>query len=327
MITFSMLLLGLLLLLAGGTALVRGASAIANHYGISPLIVGLTVVAFGTSSPELVVNVVGALRGETDLAFGNVAGSNLANIGLVLGSAALFRPLTIEGQIVRRELPLLLLGTTILLIMALDRPLVGLDPVLSRSDGLILLLIFSIFVYMTISDFLFQKRQDALMQNILEMEDMLPTPVVTGNLINWVFVVTGIFALTLGGHLTIIHGAQLAETMGMQPVVVGLVVVAIGTSMPELVTSIIAAVNNESDLCVGNVVGSNIFNSLIVLPVSSLVRPLPVPEGGLMDVAMSLVFAAVIILVFFFGKSHMTRTVGAGLLILYLAYMFMRVAS
>lgn len=165
------------------------------------------------------------------------------------------------------------------------------------------------------------------MQNILEMEDMLPTPVVTGNLINWVFVVTGIFALTLGGHLTIIHGAQLAETMGMQPVVVGLVVVAIGTSMPELVTSIIAAVNNESDLCVGNVVGSNIFNSLIVLPVSSLVRPLPVPEGGLMDVAMSLVFAAVIILVFFFGKSHMTRTVGAGLLILYLAYMFMRVAS
>jgi cation:H+ antiporter len=327
MITILMLLVGLLLLLAGGTGLVRGASAIASHYGISPLIIGLTVVAFGTSSPELVVNVVGAFRGETDLAFGNVTGSNLANIGLVLATAVIFRPITIEGQIVRRELPLLLLGTTILLIMALDRPLNGLDPILSRSDGLILLLIFSIFVYMAVSDFLFKKRQDALMDNILEMEEMLPSPVATGILVNWLFVVAGIIALTAGGQLTIIHGAQLAENMGMQPVIVGMVIVAIGTSMPEFVTSIIAALNKESDLCVGNVVGSNIFNGLVVLPIAALVRPLPIPEGGLMDVAMSLVFAAVIIVFFFFGKAHMNRKVGAALLLAYLTYMIMRTTS
>ena len=325
--TFILLLVGLLLLLAGGTGLVKGASAIATHYGISPLVIGLTVVAFGTSSPELVVNIVGAFRGETELAFGNVTGSNLANIGLVLATAAIFRPLTIEGQIVRRELPLLLLGTTILLIMALDRPLSGLDPVLTRSDGLILLLIFSIFVYMTISDFLFQKRQDRLMENILEMEEMLPKPMARGVMVNWVFVLAGIIALTAGGQLTIIHGAELAEIMGVEQVIIGMVVVAIGTSMPEFVTSIIAALNKESDLCVGNVVGSNIFNGLVVLPIAALVRPLPIPDGGLLDVAMSLVFAAVIILVFFFGKAHMNRKVGAALLLGYLAYMIMRATS
>ena len=325
--TFMLLLVGLLLLLGGGTCLVKGASAIATHYGISPLVIGLTVVAFGTSAPELVVNVVGAFRGETELAFGNVTGSNLANIGLVLATAAIFRPLTIEGQIVRRELPLLLLGTTILLIMALDRPLSGLDPILTRSDGVILLLIFSIFIYMTISDFLFQKRQDRLMENILEMEEMLPKPMARGVMVNWVFVLAGIIALTAGGQLTIIHGAELAEIMGVEQVIIGMAVVAIGTSMPEFVTSIIAALNKESDLCVGNVVGSNIFNGLVVLPIAALVRPLPIPNGGLLDVAMSLVFAAVIILVFFFGKAHMNRKVGAALLLAYLAYMIMRATS
>ena len=325
--TFLLLLVGLLLLLGGGTGLVKGASAIATHYGISPLVIGLTVVAFGTSAPELVVNVVGAFRGETELAFGNVTGSNLANIGLVLATAAIFRPLTIEGQIVRRELPLLLLGTTILLIMALDRPLSGLDPILTRSDGVILLLIFSIFIYMTISDFLFQKRQDRLMENILEMEEMLPKPMARGVMVNWVFVLAGIIALTAGGQLTIIHGAELAEIMGVEQVIIGMAVVAIGTSMPEFVTSIIAALNKESDLCVGNVVGSNIFNGLVVLPIAALVRPLPIPNGGLLDVAMSLVFAAVIILVFFFGKAHMNRRVGAALLLAYLVYMIMRATS
>tara|TARA_R110001592_G_C13186793_1_gene751728 strand:- start:3472 stop:4440 length:969 start_codon:yes stop_codon:yes gene_type:complete len=322
-----MLLIGLLLLLGGGTGLVNGASAIATHYGVSPLMVGLTVIAFGTSAPELVVNMVGAYRDETELAFGNVAGSNLANLGLVLGTAALLRPLTIEGQIVRRELPLLLLGTAILLIMMLDRPLTGLDPVLSRSDGLILLLIFSIFVYMTASDFLFRERQDPLMDNLVELDSIVPTPKAASTRVSWIYVVVGTVALTAGGQLTIIYGAQLAENLGMQPVIVGMVIVAVGTSMPEFVTSIIAALNRESDLCVGNVVGSNIFNGLVVLPVSALVRPLPIPDGGLVDVMMALLFAAVIIPIFFFGRAHMNRKVGAALVFGYIAYMVVRVTS
>ncbi len=327
MLTITMLLIGLLLLLGGGTGLVNGASAIATHYGVSPLMVGLTVIAFGTSAPELVVNMVGAYRDETELAFGNVAGSNLANLGLVLGTAALLRPLTIEGQIVRRELPLLLLGTAILLIMMLDRPLTGLDPVLSRSDGLILLLIFSIFVYMTASDFLFRERQDPLMDNLVELDSIVPTPKAASTRVSWIYVVVGTVALTAGGQLTIIYGAQLAENLGMQPVIVGMVIVAVGTSMPEFVTSIIAALNRESDLCVGNVVGSNIFNGLVVLPVSALVRPLPIPDGGLVDVMMALLFAAVIIPIFFFGRAHMNRKVGAALVFGYIAYMVVRVTS
>jgi len=322
-----MLVFGLLLLLAGGTGLVKGASEIASRYGVSPLIVGLTVVAFGTSAPELVVNAVGAFRGETELAFGNVTGSNLANIGLVLSTAAIFRPITIQGQIVRRELPLLLLGTTILLIMTLDKPLDGLDAVLSRSDGLILLLVFSIFIYLTISDFLFQKRQDQLMDDVLAMKAMLPKPVASGTLPNWLFITGGIGALTLGGQLTITYGAQLAEAMGLQPVIIGMFVVAIGTSLPEFVTSIIAALNKESDLCVGNVIGSNIFNALVVLPVAALIRPLPVPTGGLFDIAMSLLFAAAIILVFFFGRAYMSRKVGFLLLLAYGGYVFVRLTT
>ncbi|NND66210.1 MAG: sodium:calcium antiporter, partial [Halioglobus sp.] len=143
--TLFLLICGLALLLAGGTALVTGASSVATRFGIPPLVVGMTILAFGTSSPELVVNVVGAIRGETELAFGNVSGSNLANLGLVLGLAALIMPVSIEGAIVRRELPLLLLGTTILLVMMLDQLLLGEAPVLTRADGLILLLLFSVF--------------------------------------------------------------------------------------------------------------------------------------------------------------------------------------
>lgn len=327
MLTITLLVAGLFLLLAGGTGLVKGASAIANHYGVSPLVVGLTVVAFGSSAPELVVNVVGAIRGETELAFGNVTGSNLANIGLVLATAAIFRPITIEGQLVRRELPLLLLGTTVLLVVAMDKPLTGMDALLTRSDGLVLLLIFTIFIYITVTDFLDTRREDALMTNIMEMEGMLPTSKATTVRSNWILVAVGIVALTAGGQLTIIHGAQLAADIGLQPVIVGMVIVAIGTSLPEFVTSIIAAINKESDLCVGNVVGSNIFNGLVVLPIAALVRPLPVPAGGLIDVTMSLLLAAIIIVVFFFGKGHMNRKVGAALLFAYLAYMTIRITG
>lgn len=325
MMVFLTLLLGLTLLLAGGTVVVRGASAIASYYGVPPLVVGLTVVAFGTSAPELVVNVVGALEGQTALAFGNVTGSNLANIGLVLGTAALVSPIAIESGVVRRELPLLLLGTTILLIMALDRPLLGLDPLLTRADALVLLLVFGIFIYMTATD-VFRKRTDPLMQNILDLEEKLPTPAAAGITRDWGAVVIGIAFLTAGGQITIDAGAELAVVLGLQPVIVGLVIVAVGTSLPEFVTSVIAAIKREPDLCLGNVVGSNIFNALFVLPLSALVRPLPVPEGGLVDLAVSLLLAAFIIVVFFLGRGRMSRSVGAGLLLGYFAYMVWRVS-
>lgn len=321
--TLFLLICGLALLLAGGTALVSGASEIATRLGVSPLIVGLTLVAFGTSSPELVVNVIGAVRGETELAFGNVAGSNLANLGLVLGLAAVIRPVSIEGLVVRRELPLLLLGTTILLVMMLDRPLMGEAPILTLSDGLILLLIFSIFVYITVRDLLF-KREDALIDNVRELRETLPRHGPAPLRLSIVYITLGIVGLAVGGQLTIVYGSALATAMGVSPMIIGMLVVGVGTSLPELATSVIAAIKNECDLCVGNVVGSNIFNSLVVLPVSTLVRPLPIPPGGLLDIMAGLVLAAVIVPIFFYGRARMERTTGAVFIVVYGVYMTLR---
>ena len=320
------LLAGLVLLLAGGTLVVRSASSIAVHYGVAPMVVGLTVVAFGTSAPELVVNMMGAYAGQTALAFGNISGSNLANIGLVLGSAALLMPISIESGIVRRELPLLLLGTCALLIMSLDQPFLGTAPVLTRPDALILLLIFGIFVYITVQDVLL-RRADPLRENLSALQNKLPSAVATGAGREWLLLLCGLVLLTLGGHWTVAAGSELASLMDLPPVIVGLVIVAIGTSLPEFVTTIIAALKHEPDLCLGNVVGSNIFNALFVLPLSALVRPIPVPAGGLVDILASLVLAAIVILVFYAGRGRMTRGVGGALVLGYLAYMTYRLLA
>jgi cation:H+ antiporter len=322
--TIALLLVGLALLLLGGGALVSGASSLANRWGVSPLVIGLTIVAFGTSAPELVVNILGALRNQTALAFGNVVGSNLANIGLVLGAAALVKPVTIQSQIVRRELPLLMLVTCILAVMTLDRVLHGGEPVLTRSDGLILLLLFSIFGYIAVGDFL-GGDEDALLNDVREIEGSIPRHDAEHARWDWVRVVGGLVALSFGGHLTIQHGSALATDLGVSPVIIGLLVVAIGTSLPELVTSIIAAMRNEADLCVGSVIGSNIFNSLFVLPVSALVRPLPIPAFITVDVFVSLAFAAALLPIFFWRGARMGRVAGAIFITSYVAYMAYRV--
>lgn len=320
MITVLLLLLGLGLLLAGGTLLVRGASGVAEAYGVSPLVVGLTVVAFGTSAPELVVNVIGAFKGETDIAFGNVAGSNLANLGLVLGAAAVFTPIVIQGQIIRKELPLLLLASAVLLVMTLDSQLRGFMPILDRSDGLILLLLFGVFIYITVIDFLRQK-EDPFLESV---DKHAPHLEKDNNLLDWGLVFAGCVGLGIGGWLSIEHGVALANMLQVSPAIIGMLVIAIGTSLPELVTSIIAAMRDEADLCVGNIIGSNIFNSLLVLPASALVYPLNIPEGGTTDIIAMLVLASLLIPVFFLGNKQMNRIMGAFFLVSYFGYMYFR---
>lgn len=314
-----MLVFGLALLLSGGAGTVRGASSLAERHGVSPLVVGMTVVAFGTSAPELVVNVVGALSGETALAFGNIMGSNLANIGLVLGTAALITPIALAGKIIRRELPLLLLATAVLFIMTLDHPLRGSPAVLDRSDAIIMLLLFGIFIYITVQDFLRQEH-DPLLATI----DHVHFASRLENKASWALVVVGIAALTIGAKLTIDNGSELAASMGVPPMVVGMLVVAIGTSLPELITSIFAALKGDADLCVGNVIGSNIFNSMFVLPISAMIQPLAVPPGGSIDIFITLVFSIALIPVFIAGKTFMTRQIGGVFLVAYVAYMLAR---
>ena len=321
-ITIAGMILGIALLIGGGTLLVRGASEVAANLGVSPLVVGLTVVGFGTSAPELVVNVVGAMRGATALAFGNVVGSNISNLGLVLGAAAIMTPITIQGQVVRREVPLLLLATSVMTVMALDGPLDGRMAMIDRSEAVVLLLLFCIFIYINALDMVQIRRADPLIVNI---EDNPLVETQPEGRFRWVLLIAGIVLLSIGGEMTVRSGVSLADKFGVSPAIVGLFAVAVGTSMPELVTSIIAAVRRESDLALGNVVGSNIFNSLIVLPASGLISQISIPRGGISDLVMSWMLAALLVPIFIFGKARMGRMTGSFLLIAYASYVVVRV--
>ena len=322
MLTFIGLVTGIALLIGGGTLLVRGASEIATRLGVSPMIVGLIVVGFGTSAPELAVNVFSALRGETGLAFGNVVGSNISNMALVLGAAALVAPITIQSQLVRREVPFLLLVTAIMTVMALDGPLEGLPAIISRSESIVLLSLFCIFIYINVLDFVDSRRSDKL---IVDIEHKQLTDSHPHSRYRWLFVIGGIALLFGGGEVTIRNGVALASHLGVSSTVVGLFIVAVGTSMPELVTSIVAAKRGESDLALGNVVGSNFFNSLMVLPASGMISQIPVPRGGIGDLVLSLVLAALLIPIFFFREARLTRRLGVFLLLLYFSYAVFRI--
>ena len=313
---------GIVLLVLGGTLLVRGASEVAAGLGVSPLIVGLTIVGFGTSSPELVVNIFGSLRGVTEIAFGNVVGSNITNIGLVLGAAAIVMPITLQSQIIKREVPLLILVTTIMTVMALDGLLQGQAAIISRSEGVILMLLFCIFFYVNTMDMIDVRKSDPINA---EVADNPYLEEITVSKRRWAYVGAGFLLLFVGGELTIRNGVSLATALGVSATIIGLFVVALGTSMPELVTSIIAAMRKEPDLALGNVVGSNIFNSLIVLPTSALITNVAVPVGGVMDLLVSWGFVVLLIPFFILGEARLSRAAGIFLLVLYGLYVSSRI--
>ncbi len=317
---FLLLALGVALLLVGGTLLVRGASGIAQHFNVPPMIIGLSVVAFGTSTPELIINITGALSGQTDLAFGNAVGSNLANFGLVLGAAAVLSPIYLQGQVVRREVPFLLLITAILMVMAADDSLAHVAPMLDRGDAIILLLLFTIFIYFIVRDLIASEGDPVL----LDAEHFNVGKSRSNLAINTLLTIAGMAGLMYGGQMTITQGAIIAKILAVPEVVVGIFIVAVGTSLPELVTSAIAAYQDETDLALGNIVGSNIFNSLVVLPAAAIIQPLPVPRGGDLDLAVVFVFVLVVIPLFVFSNARLGRAAGACLLLSYGAYLVFR---
>lgn len=318
---YLLLALGLAALLVGGTLLVRGASGIAAAFNVPNMIIGLTVVAFGTSMPELVINVTGAIRGETDIAFGNAVGSNLANFGLVLGIAAIMSPIYLQGQVVRREVPFLLLVTAILMVMAWDMPLNGTTPMIDRSDAIILFLLFTVFIYFVVRDFVNESGDPVFAE-----AEHFPAPARKGLALNSALSVAGMTLLMVGGTLTIENGSAIARLLEMPEVVVGIFIVAVGTSLPELVTSAIAAYKKETDLALGNIVGSNIFNSLVVLPAAAIIVPIPIPKGGDLDLAVGFAFVLVVIPLFLFSGARLGRRAGAIIVATYLAYMIYRIA-
>lgn len=292
---------GFIILTLGAEALVRGASSIALRLGITPLIIGLTIVAFGTSAPELAVSVKSALAGNSGIALGNVIGSNIANIGLILAITALIRPIQVQSQVVKRDIPLMILASMLFWGLLLDGEL-------SLIDGVVLL---SLLVGYLAFSYISSKNSN-------EEEEIEAGP--NNPLLSVLFIVVGISMLVGGGILFVNGAVDLAKTFGVSEVIIGLTIVAIGTSMPELVTSVIAALKGQSDIAIGNIVGSNIFNILGILGITAIVQPVSSLGFQSVDFIVMLAFA-VIILPFAWTGLRIGRREGTVLLLGYLGYM------
>jgi cation:H+ antiporter len=315
---------GLVLLVGGGRALVSSAAALANQLGVSALVIGLTVVAFGTSAPELAVNAIAAIRGSGEVAFGNLMGSNIANIGLVVGIAAIVRPLTIQGIVITREIPMMLLASLAVLIMGADFLRGDSTAEYDRTEALLLFLFFGIFLYYTIGDTVRQRLTDPFVEQlerrrIPERDSLIRTSAV---------IVAGLVMLTAGGHFTVEGAVGVAEALGIPSSIIGLTLIAVGTSLPELTTSIIAARRGETDLAVGNIVGSNIFNLLFVLGVTASIHPVPIPARGFIDLLAVVVMSALLwIVCSAYGGRRVTHAEGWLLLAIYVVYMVGRASA
>jgi cation:H+ antiporter len=297
--------LALILLFIGAEGLVRGSSAIALRAGLSPLIVGLTIVAFGTSSPEMVVSVKAGLSQQGDIAVGNVVGSNIFNIAFILGLTALVCPIPVHRQIIKIDAPIAL-GVALLLVVLL------VDNALGRFEGALLFL--GIITY-TVMNVVLARKEPAL-------TDSSETPAVSRHwALDIAFIVGGLVVLVIGSRLLVEHSINLAQTFGISEAVIGLTIVAAGTSMPELATSIVAAFRKQPDIAIGNVVGSNIFNILGILGLSSLITPLNAAGISALDYATMVVLTIILIPLLYTGRM-LHRIEGAVLLSLYGAYIF-----
>jgi cation:H+ antiporter len=287
MLTHALALAGGLTLLVGAAHfLVRGASSLALRLGLSPLVVGLTVVAFGTSAPELVVSVQAALAGAGGIAVGNVVGSNIANIGLILGAAALVRPFLTDASVLRRDLPVLLAATGLGVGILFDRTV-------GRAEGAVLVVALGAYLAWSVHE---ARRQS------LDRRSEAAEPPATPAGSAWRDAVLGLAGLVVGADLFLSGAVGLAEAAGVPNAVIGLTVVALGTSLPELATSIVAAVRGESEIAVGNVVGSNLFNVLGILGVAALVRPIVAPGLQTVDLLVMTAFAAVLLPMMWSGR-------------------------
>jgi len=324
--------LGIVILVVGGELLVRGAAALARGIGISPLAVGLTVVAFGTSAPELAVSVQAALTDSGTLAFGNIFGSNMANIGLIIGLSALLHPLPIDHVVIRRELPMMLLALAAAMAMAFDIDLGEQRDAYARSDGLVLLLFFFVFIFYTLGDLGRQRGIQRARANGSEASGDtpnwaadVPQPEDSGRILtNLLLITVGLAGLIYGADLVVEGGVGVARAMGVPEVIVGLTLVAVGTSLPELAATLVAVRRNDIALAVGGVVGSNIFNTLLITGVASTIAPMPIPVGGHLDLAATAILS---LSLFFVARTHNQRIIryeGLALLVLWGFYVAAR---
>ncbi len=303
---------GLVLLVFGADGLVRGSSSVALRMGVSALAIGLTIVAFGTSSPELVVSLNASLNGHGAISLGNVVGSNICNIALILGVASIIRPIEIRAVVVRREVPIMLVVSAFLWILIYDGEL-------SRTDGAIFTV--GIVAYTLLTFYLSRKKDKR------EIEEEFADAVAPKSKSVWldiIFIVGGFAFLIVGANLFLDGAVAIAHYFGVSEIVIGLTIVALGTSMPELATSAVASFKNESDVAIGNVIGSNVFNILGVLGITSLVKPMS--AGDLSSLDLGVMLGSAFLLWLMLGRRFLLdRLEGAILLVGYAIYIYMLV--
>jgi len=294
MLPYILLIIGFGFLIKGADFLVKGASSMARRFNISDLVIGLTVVAFGTSAPELFVNIVAGVKGTTDIAIGNILGSNIANVFLILGISAVIYPLAVSKGTVWKEIPFSLLAAMVLAFLANDRLIDKQShSVLLRSDGLILLSFFIIFLYYSTT----------IAFEIKGVDDHVPATAY-GAMKSMGLVIMGLIGLIIGGEWIVNGAVHMALKLGLSQSTVGLTVVAVGTSLPELATSAVAAYRKNVDIAVGNVVGSNIFNIFFVLGISSIIHPLPFTSANNIDLCMVILASLMLFIFMFTGKKR-----------------------
>jgi len=304
--------IGIALLVGGATLLVTASSRLAELLGVPSVLIGLTVVAWGTSAPELVVALAAALHGSPGIVLGNVIGSNLANTGLILGVAAMLMAPKLERRIWTFDVPALLVSTALFVILLADGGI-------GAQEGGVLLLLFGLVTFVTVRDAILHPREVEVMDE--------PKPIARGVATNILLAVAGAAGLVFGGRQLVESATRVAEAMGVSDVVIGLTLVAVGTSLPELATTLVAAARRESGIAMGNVIGSNIFNLLAVAGPAALIRPITLGEAGLFRETGGMVAITLVLPLLIIGRERMSRAGGLVLLILYVAFIFWRVAA
>ncbi|RLD36351.1 MAG: sodium:calcium antiporter [Bacteroidetes bacterium] len=307
---YLLLVIGLFVLISSANILVLGASSIAKKFNVPNLIIGLTVVSFGTSFPELIINILAGIDGQSDLAIGNIVGSNTINILLVIGVSALIKPIAVQSNTVKFEIPFSLLGMLVLFVLANDMLIDGAaQSVLSRIDGLVFLAFFIIFMYYT-----FIVSKQGIREEGHEVKEQSTVKSI-------LFLLAGIIGLYFGGVLIVDNATDIAVNLGLSQATIGILIVALGTSLPELATSAVAAYKGNADMAIGNIVGSNIFNVFFVLGTSASIQPIVFNTSLNIDILFAL-FASILLFIFIFTRKgrQIDRVEASVFLVLYVAY-------
>lgn len=310
MLTYILFVIGFVILIKGADLLVDGSASIAHRLNISSIVIGLTIVAFGTSAPEFIVNIFASINGNTEIAIGNILGSNIANILLILGLSSIIYPLVTKKNTVWKEIPLSLLAAILIGVLVNDTLIDGSTySGLTRIDGIVLLSFFIIFLYYTFG--ISKVSGEGSDLDIKHMSYLKST----------LFIVGGLLGLVLGGKWIVDGAIKIAEHFEVSESLVGLTVVAIGTSLPELATSAVAAYKKQTDIAIGNVVGSNIFNIFWILGFSALIRPLPFSRNSDLDIVMTILASLMLFLIMFVGRKHtIEKWQGVLMILIYVGY-------